>query len=85
MLETLLSYDDAAEKSVLHLSYFKKDHGNITVEFPTATHPNRGLVERSRYFEDGKKCDTYHTSTTTLHCRSMQDATKTHQIKLALS
>ena len=26
MLETLLSYDDADEKSVLHLSCFKKDH-----------------------------------------------------------
>ena len=45
MLETLLSYDDAEEKSVLRLSCFKKDHGNITAEFPTATHANRGLVE----------------------------------------
>ena len=26
MLETLLSYDDVAEKSVLRLSCFKKDH-----------------------------------------------------------
>ena len=40
MLETLLSYDDADEKSVLRLSCFKKDHGNITAEFPTATHAN---------------------------------------------
>ena len=44
MLETLLNYDDAEEKSVLHLSCFKKDHGNITAEFPTATHANKGLV-----------------------------------------
>ena len=55
MLETLLSYDDADEKSVLHLSCFKKDHGNIIAEFPTATHANRGLLERSCYFECGKK------------------------------
>ena len=55
MLKTLLSYDDADEKSVLRLSCFKKDHGNITAEFPTATHANRGLVERSKYFEGGKK------------------------------
>ena len=55
MLETLLSYDDADVKSVLCLSCFKKDHGNITAAFPTATHANRGLVERSRYFEGGKK------------------------------
>ena len=55
MLETLLSYDDADEKSVLRLSCFKKDHGNITAEFPTATHANKGLVERSKYFEGGKK------------------------------
>ena len=34
MLETLLSYDDADEKSVLHLSCFKKDHGNITARIP---------------------------------------------------
>ena len=40
MLETLLSYDDTDEKSVLRLSCFKKDHGNITAEFPTATHAN---------------------------------------------
>ena len=45
MLEMLLSYDDADEKSVLHLSLFKKDHGSITAEFPTATHANKGLVE----------------------------------------
>ena len=55
MLETLLSYDDADEKSVLRLSSFKKDHGKITAEFPTATHANKGLLERSRYFEGGKK------------------------------
>ena len=61
MLEKLLSYDDADEKSVLHLSCFKKDNGNITAEFPTATHTNRGLVEQSKYFE-GEKSDTYHTS-----------------------
>ena len=42
MLETLLNYDDADEKSVLRLSCFKKDHGNITAAFPTATHANRG-------------------------------------------
>ena len=45
MLETLLSYDDVDEKSVLHLSCFKKDHGNISADCPTATHANRGLVE----------------------------------------
>ena len=55
MLETSLSYDDADEKSVLRLSCFKKDHGNITAEFPTATHTNKGLVEQSRYFEGAKK------------------------------
>ena len=58
MLETILRYDDADEKSVLRLSCFKKDHGNITEGFPTTTHVNRGLLERSRYFEGG----TYHTS-----------------------
>ena len=47
MLETLLSYD-ADQKSVSHLSCFKKDHGNITAEFPTATHANKGLVERGK-------------------------------------
>ena len=62
MLETLLSYDDADQKSVLRLSCFKKDHGNITAEFPTVTHANKGLVERSKYFEGGKKSDTDHTS-----------------------
>ena len=55
MLETLLSYDDADQKSVLCLSCFKKDHGNITAEFPTAIHANKGLVQRSKYFEGGKK------------------------------
>ena len=29
MLETLLSYDDVDEKSVLRLSCFKKDHGTL--------------------------------------------------------
>ena len=43
MLEKLLSYDDTDKKRVLRLSCFKKDHGNITAEFPTATHANRGL------------------------------------------
>ena len=43
MLETLLSYDDVNEKSVLRLSCLKKDHGNITADCPTATHANRGL------------------------------------------
>ena len=61
MLETLLSYDDADEKNVLHLSCFKKDHGNITAEFPIATHANKGLVERSKLFESGKS-GTDHTS-----------------------
>ena len=55
MLETLLSYDDVDEKSVLCLSCLKKDYGNVTAEFPTATHSNSGLVARSRYFEGGKK------------------------------
>ena len=55
MLETLLSYDDADQYSVLHLSCFKKDHGNITAEFPTVTYANKGLVERSKYFEGGKQ------------------------------
>ena len=55
MLETLLSYDDADQKSVLCLSCFKKDHGNITAEFPKATHGNKGLAEHSKYFEGGKK------------------------------
>ena len=55
MLETLLSYDDVHEKSVLHLSCFKKDHGNVTADCPTATHSNSGLVAHSHYFEGGKK------------------------------
>ena len=55
MLETLLSYDDVDKKSVLHLSCFKKDHGNITADCPTATHANSGLVARSCYFEGGKR------------------------------
>ena len=55
MLETLMSYDNVDEKSVLHLSCFKKDHGNITADCPTATHPNSGLVARSRFFEGGER------------------------------
>ena len=55
MLEMLMSYDNVDEKSVLCLSCFKKYHGNITAEFPTATHANKGLVERSHYFEGGKR------------------------------
>ena len=55
MLETLLSFDDIDEKSVLRLSCFKKDHGNITADCPTATHANSGLVAHSRYFEGGKR------------------------------
>ena len=55
MLETLLGYDDVDEKSVLHLSCFKKDHGNITADCLTATHPNSGLVAHSHYFEGGKR------------------------------
>ena len=54
MLETLLNYDNADEKSVLHLSCFKKDHGNVTSDCPTTTHPNSGLIARSCYFEGGK-------------------------------
>ena len=46
---------DVDKKSVLRLSCFRKDHGNITADFPTATHPNSGLVARSRYFEGGKR------------------------------
>ena len=55
MLETLLSYDDVNEKNVLRLSCFKKDHDNITADCPTAKHANRGLIERSRYFDGGKR------------------------------
>ena len=55
MLETLLSYDDIDEKSVLRLSCFKKVHGNITADCPTATHADSGLVARSRYSEGGKR------------------------------
>ena len=55
MLETLLSYDDVDEKSVLRLSCFKKDHGNIMTDCPTAMHANSGLVARCRYFEGGKR------------------------------
>ena len=55
MLETLLSYDDLDEKSVLRLSCFKKDHGNITAACPTAMHANSGLVARSHYFKGEKR------------------------------
>ena len=55
MLETLLSYDDVDEKSVLHLSCFKKDYGNRTADCPIATLANSGLVARSSYFEGGKR------------------------------
>ena len=55
MLEKLLSYDDVDEKSVLRLSCFKRDHGNITADCPTAAHAKSGLIARSRYFEGGKK------------------------------
>ena len=37
------------------MSCFKKDHGNITADCPTATHANSGLVAHSRYFEGGKR------------------------------
>ena len=59
MLETLLSYDDVDKKSVLRLSYFKKDHGNITADCPTAMHANSGLIARSRYFEGGKRVTSH--------------------------
>ena len=55
MLETLLSYDDVDEKSALRLYCFKKDHGSITADCPTATNANSGLVARSRYFKGGKR------------------------------
>ena len=55
MLETLLSYDNVDEKGVLRLSCFKKDHGNVTADCPTATHANSGLMAGSCYFEGGKK------------------------------
>ena len=55
MLETLLSYDDVDENSVLRLSCFKKDHGNVMADSPTATHANRGLIKRTRYFKSGKR------------------------------
>ena len=55
MLETFLSYDNVDEKGVLHLSCFKKDHGNITADCPRATHANSGLVARPKYFEGGKR------------------------------
>ena len=54
ILETLLSCDKEAEKSVLRLSCFKKDHGNVDATHPTATHVNHGLRERSAIFEVGK-------------------------------
>ena len=55
MLDTLLSYDDVDEKSVLRLLCIKKDYGSITADCPTATHANSGLVARSHYFERGKR------------------------------
>ena len=55
MLETYLSYDVVDEKSVLHFSCFKKDHGNITADCPTTLHANSGLIARSRYFFEGGK------------------------------
>ena len=57
MLETLLSYDDVDEKSVLRLSCFKKDHGNVTADCPTATHSMITLFRR------WKKSDTYNEAT----------------------
>ena len=51
MLETLLSYDDADEKSVLCLSRPWKHYYGIS----QATHANRGPIQLSRYFEGGKK------------------------------
>ena len=58
MLETLLSYDDVDGKSVLHLSCFKKDHGNITADCPTAAHANSGLNSTFSLFRKWKKSDT---------------------------
>ena len=55
ILETLLSYDKEAEKSVLRLSCFKKDQGNVDATHPIATHVNHGLRERSAIFEGGKR------------------------------
>ena len=55
MLETLLSCDDVDKKSVLRLSCFKKDHGNITAGCPKAVHANCRLVARSCHFEGGKR------------------------------
>ena len=55
MLETLLSYDDVDEKNFSLLSCFKKYHGNITADCPTAMHGNSEHVARSRYFEGGKR------------------------------
>ena len=52
MLETLLSYDDVDEKSVLRLSCFKKDHGNVTADCPTATHANSFRIANSRKIFD---------------------------------
>ena len=77
MLETLLSYDDVDEKSVLRLSCFKKDHGNVTADCPTATHANSGPRGTFSLFRRWQKSNTYHTSknrfvsTTSLHSRSV--------------
>ena len=92
ILETLLSYDDADEKSDLRLSCFKKDHGNITAGFPTAIHANTGTCRgRSRYFEGWKKVTLITRPRTDLcqqpryipdQCKMLL---KLHQINLALS
>ena len=50
MLETLLSYDDADQKSVLRLSCFKRDHGNITAEFPTKIALQRTIEQHHESF-----------------------------------
>ena len=55
MLEKLLSYDDVDEKSVFHLSSFKKDHRNIAAECPTTMHANSGLIARYCYIKGGKR------------------------------
>ena len=62
MLEILLSYDDVDEKNVLRLSCFKKDHGNITADCPTATHAKQWTRSTLSLFRRWKKSETYHTS-----------------------
>ena len=84
MLETLLSYDDVDEKSVLRLSCFRKDHGNVTADCPTANTCKQWTRDTFSLFRRWEKMDTYHTSknrfvsTTSLHSRSVQDAIKTY-------